>query len=97
MVSTVLEKPKATVASLVTGIVSRMPAPADEVKLVVLNSLGEVASERSRLADGPLANLSFESRLLERAGKEPYFLLVQGLVKGKLAWEQRLGSIRFHA
>jgi hypothetical protein len=93
----ILEKPKATLASLVTGIVSRMPAPADEVKLVVLNSLGEVASESTRAVDGPLANFSFESRLLDKAGKEPYFLLVKGLVKGKLAWEQRLGSLRFHA
>lgn len=81
-----------------TGIITHMPAPADEVKLVVLNALGEIASETVRsVSDAGLVGLSFSSALVQKAGKEPYFLMVKGSVKGAPAWEQRLGRYTFHS
>lgn len=81
-----------------TGIITRMPAAADEVKLVVLNAMGEVASEFSRPAtDLGLIGLNFSNALIQKAGKEVYFLMVKGYVKGTLVWEQRLGRFYFHS
>lgn len=83
---------------IATGIVTQMPAAADEVKLVVLNSLGEVASEMSKPAgETGLIGLNFSQALINKAGKEVYFLMVKGYVKGNLAWEQRLGRFVFHS
>ena len=96
MTNAVLEKAKAV--SQATGIVTRMPSAADEVRLVVLDSMGNLASETSKASpEGPMVTLSFNPSLMEKAGKELYFLVVKGLVKGNLAWEQRLGAFRFHA
>jgi hypothetical protein len=79
-----------------TGIITRMPAAADEVKLVVLNSIGEVASEFSRpVMELGLLSLNFNADLVKTAGNEIYFLMVKGYLKGSLAWEQRLGRFRF--
>src|SRR5258706_15724061 len=92
----VLERPKA--ASVATGIITRMPAAADEVKFLVLNAQGDVASESTHPApDGSTVTLSFQPRLMDQAGSEVYFLLVEGYSKGKLAWEQSLGRYQFHA
>ena len=80
-----------------TGIVTRMPAAADEVKLVVLNALGETVSEQGKPAgEVGLIGLNFSNALIDKAGKEVYFLMVKGYVKGALAWEQRLGRFSFH-
>lgn len=79
-----------------TGVITKMAGPADEVKLVVLNALGEVAGETSRPAGEPgLIGLNFASQLLDRGGNEPHFVVVKGYVKGALAWEQRLGRFNF--
>ena len=83
---------------IATGIITRMPAAADEVKLVVLNSIGEIASEFSKPApDSGLVGLNFSDALIQKAGKGPYFLMVKGYLKGALAWEQRLGRFSFHS
>jgi hypothetical protein len=89
-----MEKPKG--ALLATGIITRIPAPADEVKLLVLNALGAVVSESSKLSPDAMVTLGFSASLMDKAGTEPYFLLVKGFTKGNLAWEQRLGYFRFH-
>jgi hypothetical protein len=83
---------------IATGIVTRMPAAADEVRLVVLNALGDVVSEQPKPVSevGPIG-LNFSDALLQKAGKEIYFLMVKGYVKGALAWEQRLGRFTFHS
>jgi hypothetical protein len=81
-----------------TGIVTRMPAAADEVRLVVLNAVGEVVSEQAKAAaEVGLITLNFSASLVEKAGKEMYFLMVKGYLKGNLAWEQRLGRFSFHS
>jgi hypothetical protein len=81
-----------------SGIVTHMPAAADEAKLVVLNSLGEVVSETGhRVSEEGLVTLNFSEALERKAGKEDYYLLVKGYLKGALAWEQRLGRFHFHA
>ena len=74
-----------------------MQAAADEVRLVVLNSVGDVVSEQGKPAtEIGLIGLNFSSSLVDKAGKEIYFLMVKGYVKGTLAWEQRLGRFSFH-
>lgn len=81
----------------VTGVITAMPAAADEVRLVVLNSLGELASEeRKPVKEIGLVALDFGDALIKNAGKEIYFLMVQGYVKGAQVWEQHLGRYRFH-
>ena len=94
MSTVLMEKPRA--AAVATGIITRIPAPADEAKLLVLNAMGAVVSETSKLSPESVVTLSFTSSLVDKAGKEPYFLLVKGFVKGALAWEQRLGNFQFH-
>jgi hypothetical protein len=79
-----------------TGIVTRMPAAADEVRLVVLNALGDVVSDQGRPAqEAGLIALNFSDALIQKAAKEVYFLMVKGFVKGALSWEQRLGRFSF--
>lgn len=98
MTNTLLEKPKIKTGALATGIIARMPGTAEEVKLLVLDAMGELASETGRLApEGPLVSLSFSPSLVNRAGKEVYFLVIKGFLKGQVAWEQRLGNFRFHS
>ena len=81
-----------------TGIVTRMPAAADEVRLVVLNAVGDVVSEFSKPAtEIGLIGLNFNDALVQKPGKEIYFLMVKGYMKGNLAWEQRLGRFNFHS
>src|ERR1700758_3339100 len=83
---------------IATGIVTHMPAAADEVRLVVLNAIGEVASEQGKpVAETGLVSLNFSDSLIQKAGKEVYFLMVKGYLKGALAWEQRLGRYTFHS
>jgi hypothetical protein len=80
-----------------TGIITMMPAPADQAKLVILNSLGDVASETIRdVADHGMVALNYNQGFLDQAGKELYFLVVKGYLKGSQVWEQRLGRMRFH-
>jgi hypothetical protein len=75
-----------------------MPGAADQVKLVVLNSLGEIASETSKPAsEAGLVALNFTDLLIQKAGKEVYFIMAKGYVKGALVWEQRLGRYSFHS
>jgi hypothetical protein len=83
-----------------TGIITRMPAPADEVRLIVLNSLGEAVSETVRPvlpAEQGAVALDYGPEWRDEAGNAIYFLLVQGFLKGTLVWEQRLGRTRFHS
>lgn len=95
MATVLMEKTQAAV--LATGIITHLPAPADEVKLLVLNAMGAVVSEETkRNPDAGLVTLSFNSTLVDKARTEPYYLLVKGFVKGNLAWEQRLGTFHFH-
>jgi hypothetical protein len=83
---------------IATGIVTRTPAAADEVRLVVLNSVGDVVSEQAKpVGEIGLVTLNFSGSLVEKAGKEIYFLMVKGYLKGNLAWEQRLGRFSFHS
>lgn len=83
---------------IATGIVTQMPAAADEVKLTVLNSLGEVVSEFSKpTSESGLVGLNFSNSLIQKAGKEFYFLMIKGYLKGAPAWEQRLGRFSFHS
>lgn len=80
-----------------TGVITRMPAAADEVKLIVLDSMGEVASESTRSApEHGMVGLNFSNALIQKAGTEIYFLMVKGYLKGVQVWEQRLGRFSFH-
>lgn len=95
MAPVLMEKP--TVTRLATGIITHMPAPADEVKLVVFDAKGNVVSEDSKhSSDGGFVTLNFKANLIDKAGTEPYVLLVKGFTKEALAWEQRLGNFHFH-
>jgi hypothetical protein len=76
------------------GVVARLPEAADEVQLVVLNSLGEVVSKSVR---GPLEAglqaLDFERDLRSRVTDSLAFGLIKGLRKGIVVWERRLGRL----
>ena len=80
-----------------TGIIARLPAPADEVRLIVLNGLGEAVSESVRpvpLSEQGAVALDFGTEWRDTSGNSIYFLLVQGFLKGTLVWEKRLGRMR---
>jgi hypothetical protein len=76
------------------GVVVRTPEAADELQLIVLNSLGEVVSKFSRgPAEAGLQALDFEAGLRNRVSDGLAFGLIKGLVKGQVAWERRLGRL----
>jgi hypothetical protein len=76
------------------GVVVILPEAVDEAQLVVLNSLGEVISKRSR---GPLEAglqaMDFEREMRGRVQDGIAFGLVKGLRKGVVLWERRLGRL----
>ncbi len=76
------------------GVVVRIPEAADEVQLVVLNSLGEVVSKTSRgAAEAGFLPLELERDVRSRLSDGLAFGLVKGLRKGAVAWERRLGRL----
>jgi hypothetical protein len=81
-------------ATRMQGVVARLPEAADEVQLIVLNSLGEVVSKSAR---GPLEAglqvMDFERDLRSRVTDGLAFGLLKGLRKGVVIWERRLGRL----
>lgn len=85
---------KQTQQTRLQGVVVSLPEAADEVQLIVLNSLGEVVSKTAR---GPvemgLQALDFDKELRGRVQDGLAFGLVKGLRKGSVVWERRLGRL----
>jgi hypothetical protein len=76
------------------GVVVSLPEAVDEAQLIVLNSLGEVISKKSRgPLDAGLQALDFESGLRDRVQDGVAFALIKGLRKGTVLWERRLGRL----
>lgn len=85
-------------AGAVSGVVTKIQGPSDEVRLVVLNSLGDVISETVRPVssnDLGLVPLSFQASVSQRAGSAPCFMVVKGFLKGAPSFETLLGTVRF--
>lgn len=77
------------------GVVVQVPEAADEVQLVVLNSLGESigVTVKQAVEAGPLV-LDLAKDLRDRAHDGFAYALVKGLRKGSQVWERRLGRLR---
>ena len=90
----VLTMTKQSQAVLMQGVVVRLPEAADEVQLVVLNSVGDVISKTTRSApELGLQALDFERDVRSRVADGVAFGLIKGLRKGAVAWERRLGRL----
>lgn len=88
---------KVSANGIATGIIVKMPAPADSVKMLVLSSLGDLVFEENRNSvEHGLIGFTFGPELLAKVGKEIYYLTVEGYSKNVQVWEQRLGRFRFH-
>lgn len=85
---------KRLASSRLQGVVCQAPQAAEEVQLVVLNSLGETISTSRKLAvaAGPVV-LDLEPGLRDAAQDGFAFALVKGITKGNLVWERRLGRL----
>jgi hypothetical protein len=81
-------------AARAKGVVVYLPEAAEELQLIVLNSLGEVVSQSSR---GPLEMglqaLDFERDLRSRLKDGVAFGLLRSLRKGIVQSERRLGLL----
>jgi hypothetical protein len=87
---------KQSQAARAFGVVVYLPEAAEELQLIVLNSLGEVVSKTSR---GPLEMglqaLDFERDLRARVADGVAFGLLRSLRKGVIQSERRLGRLSF--
>ena len=90
-----VEKPAPTTTALFpvgecSGVVIKAPAPADEVRLTVLNANGVVMGETVKMTNDSMVILNFPS-----GPKGLGFMTAKGYLKGAEQWESRLGRFQF--